>query len=697
MVLIPTQTNTQIQAKEAEEATHKKEVAQISQASPTFESDLAAHIRAAWEKATWEKQKFHQQMVENLNQIHGEYEPDKLAAIRELGSEIYPLITDVKCRTTIGIIRRVLKEKPWGIEPTPLPTLTPELEKMAETIFMTEAQNWISQIAQTAEAGGNPQEVQKQIIHMIPKFKQKFIALQKKIAKEKAQRMEDKINDQLTEGGYYKALNDCVEDLIKLKACFLKGPIYRKKTVRTIKAGANGKAVVGKKEEVIPEWEAPSPFDIYPLPGVIDINKGGLIEKLRYTRQDIQGMIGLEGFDEVAIREILANFYTKGLHEWSWETREIQREEAQGAEVSQFYDWDTIDCLEYHDAVPGRFLLQWQGIPIKDNKEKQVERILDHDIDRDFDYNITAWLIDRWVIKVSINDDPLGLKPYYKSSYVGEKGSFWGRGQPETIKDAQQMCAQTARAVQNNVGISSGPIVSYDYNSLPPGMNFPAQISPWMIIPMTRKLFATTEQKLIEFYQANMHAQELMSVYKDWEKQADSRSVPGFAHGDPNVTGAGNTLGGLTILMGQQSVSIEDIMGELDENIIEPSITAQYWANYDLDDALEYIGDIKIKAEGAKIVLREQQQILRLTEWGRTTANPIDARIMGEGGRRYYLKETARLMALDPDEAVPDKDMTEAIPIPQKGMVPLEGEQRLDQAGNPTQGTEYMLPKGQGG
>jgi hypothetical protein len=415
MALLSVVTNRQIDAKQAADAEHKKELSDISNAEPGFADDLAAYIRTGWEKATWEKQTAHQQMVENLNQVHGEYNPDKLTAVRELGSEVYPLITDVKCRTTIGIIRRILKEKPWEIEPTPSPTLTPELEKMAEVIFMDKAQGWISQITQAGEV--DPQAVQQQVLEMVPEFKKKFIALQKKLAKEKAKMMEEKIDDQLVEGGWYKALNDAVEDLVKLKACILKGPVYRKKTIRTIKANNKGKAIVGTKEEIIGEWDAPSPFDIYPLPGVTDIRKGPLIEKLRYTRKDLQDMIGLEGFDETAIREILGQFYTAGLHTWDWDTREVQRKQAEGQEVSQYYDWDTIDCLEWHGPVPGRYLIQFANIPLKSQEEgKQVEKVLDRDIDRDFDYDVVAWLIDRWIIKVTINDNPLGLTNYYKSS-----------------------------------------------------------------------------------------------------------------------------------------------------------------------------------------------------------------------------------------------------------------------------------------
>jgi hypothetical protein len=223
-----------------------------------------------------------------------------------------------------------------------------------------------------------------------------------------------------------------------------------------------------------------------------------------------------------------------------------------------------------------------------------------------------------------------------------------------------------------------------------------------MVLPMMRKMFASTEQKLIEFYQANMHAQELTGVYHTFLEEADSRSgVAGYAHGSRSVGGAGNTLGGLSLFMGQQGVGIEDILGEMDENIIEPCLIDLYWDNYELDDALEYIGDVKIRAKGSRIVMAKQQQALRLTDWLRVTANPIDAQLTGMEGRGYILKETAKNMGLDEDKVVPEQDMIKPIPMPQgegQGMSPVPGGTPLDVAGNPSQGTENKIgPPTEGG
>ena len=696
MAIINRETNAEIDLKEKQEAEHKKALAETSKVSEVLLDNLASHIRNAWEKAVWDKQPIQDQMIANLNQVRGIYPPDKLTAIKELGSEIYPLITAVKCRAAIAVMRKVFKEKPWALEPTPVPSLTPDLERTAEMTMMGEVNNWYAQLIMSGDgANVDPIKIQQQITEMLPKFKKKFVALQKELAKEKAEMMEDKIQDQLVEGGFYKALNDAVEDLTKLKACFLK-KTYRKNKVRTLTPNEKGKAVVGLKEEIIPMWDAPSPFDIFPLPGVSDINTGGLIERLRYKRTDIQGMIGLPGFDEKALREVLAHYREKGLHEWTWSTRDIERKKAEGVEVSQYYDWDDIECLQFNDAVSGQLLLDWAQTKVAEGKT--TADLFGREIDKDFDYNVTAWLIDRWILKVSINEDPLGLKPYYKSSYISEKGSFWGQGLPEAITDCQQMCCQSARAIQNNVGIASGPQVAFDLSTLPPGTPVPTKLVPWRIWGFIRKLFQTGEQKLLEFYQPNMHAQELVQVYKTFLQDADSRSgVMGATHGDRSVSGAGNTASGFSMFLGTQSVGIEDIMGELDEHIIQPAIEGLYWDNYDLHDALDYIGDAKIVARGSQIVLAKQQEAIRLTEFMRSTANPIDAQIQGMEGRRYLQRETAKRMHLDPDKLIPEEDMLKPLPGAEKGQAPAPGEQRLDAAGNPVQGVETrMVPTGPG-
>jgi len=75
---------------------------------------------------------------------------------------------------------------------------------------------------------------------------------------------------------------------------------------------------------------------------------------------------------------------------------------------------------------------------------------------------------------------------------------------------------------------------------------------------------------------------------------------------------------------------------------------------------------------------------LRLTEYGRATANPYDMQILGYKGRKYILKEIARNIGLDAEEISEEPLGKQTLQIPE--IAPLAGPRNLDVAGNPAQG-----------
>jgi len=696
MIQPPVTTNEQIEAEEKRAAQAKAEIEEASAAASlgALTNNLRGHIWSAFEKAREDKRVVQEKMIQNLLQKRGEYDIVKLAQIKELGSELFMMITDVKCRITLAMLHEIYNhpgEKSWTIDPTPIPKLTPEMESVAELTFMAELENFLVKVKDVP-----PEMLQSIMTQALPKFKKEFKAVQMEVAMEKAANMENKIQDQLIEGGFYKAVNECLADLVDLKAGFLKGPIYRKEKVFELKEDPDrpGRAKRVVREEIRPEWDSPSAFDIFPLAGVTDINKGGLIEILRYQRKDLQEMIGLDGFDEVAIREILENFQSRGLHQWTWDADEIRRAEAEGRETAQYYDWQTIDAIEYHDTIPGKFIMEWSGAPLEDDK---TFKYMGKSLDPDFDYPVVVWLIDRWVLKIQLNENPLGLKPYYKASYIEQKGAFWGRGLPETMKDGQTLANSVIRALQNNVGIASGPQVGIDKESLSPGQD-DSMMWPWKIWKFIRQAFSSQTQPFMQFFQPQMHTQELIMAYDKASKICDEHSgIAGFTHGDRNIGGAGNTASGFSMFAGMQDRGIKDVASIFDDKVIAPAIEALYYENYDLDDALEYIGDVKIKARGSSWLFSKQTQALRLNDFLRLVGtSPIFQQLMGEQGAVYALQEAAKSLNLEGRKLVPDKEFLK--PVPGMGATaPAPGSTPIDQAGNRTQGVDTNAASPAGG
>ena len=112
----------------AEEEAAAKAALQDRQNEP-YILGLHSHIQECWHAAKEAKDPIEDIMLRALRQRNGEYEADKLAAIQaQGGSEIYMMLTEVKCRGAESWLRDILLDSgtpPWDLEPTPIPELTP--------------------------------------------------------------------------------------------------------------------------------------------------------------------------------------------------------------------------------------------------------------------------------------------------------------------------------------------------------------------------------------------------------------------------------------------------------------------------------------------------------------------------------------------------------------------------------------------
>jgi hypothetical protein len=90
---------------------------------------LASHLRKCWDAARQAKKPIENIMLRGLRQRNGEYEADKLNQIKQQGgSDIYMMITEVKCRAAESWLRDILLETgtpPWDLQSTPIPELEP--------------------------------------------------------------------------------------------------------------------------------------------------------------------------------------------------------------------------------------------------------------------------------------------------------------------------------------------------------------------------------------------------------------------------------------------------------------------------------------------------------------------------------------------------------------------------------------------
>lgn len=633
--LVLIKSNAQLDADARAEALRQ---AEQTQQQPLL-LGLAAHLNALFEPARESKKDIEDRMLRAMRQRKGEYEADKLAAIKQQGgSEVFMMVTETKCRGAESWLRDVLLDEgmiPFDIKPTPLPTINPKDQKEIETRF---ANKVIQTIQQTGMAPGS-EEYSMLRDTAEDDYKRELLDE----ATEKSERMKRKIDDQFAEGGLIDAIDMCIADLATYPNMWLKGPIVRRQRRLKWEQGAEGYAPK-VSEELVPVYMRVDPYRVYPEPGITTLDEGYLFEHHRLSRSDLSALRGVPGYDDNAISAVLDSMSSGTCGSWLG-----ANEEQKNQLENKYRTWgrptEMADALEFWGKIPGRKLIEW-GMT-----EQEIP-------DPDQEYDVNAWVIDRWVIKAVLNFDPLGKKPYYTTSFIKRPGALWGASIPEIIEDIQQMCNAAARSLVNNMGLASGPLVEVNVERLA-GDEKITTLRPWQIYQTLNDPMGSG-QPAVRFNQPDDRSQPLMMVYQHFLKMADDQSgIPAYVYGDMQVGGAGRTASGLQMLMGAAGKGIRQVVMHIDRDVTEKIVTGQYnWNMRFVDDPM-IKGDTMVVATGAITLANREQLNVRRVEFAQMTANEIDMGIMGLPGRGAILREVAKGLSMPADEIVPSQDKLE--------------------------------------
>ena len=596
---------------------------------------LASYLRGCWDVAQQAKKPIENKMLVALRQRNGEYEASKLKQIQaQGGSDIYMMITEVKCRAAESWLRDILLDTgtpPWDIVPTPIPDLSPVQRKEIQDIFANLVLKMVQENAQAPS-----QDEMSQVKEMVSQD-YRFRILQD--AQTRADKMKLKIQDQFAQGGWAESFNDFITDLVTYPCAFVKGPVVRRQRRLGWKLDATGRTTVEPTEVLAPEYERVDPFRIYPEPGITRIEDGYLFEHHPLTRMELADLIGVPGYDEDAIRKVLE---IGNGQSWISEDIELQKQEEERKYYSYMRPTEVFDALEFWGKVSGKMLIEW-GM-----SEEEIP-----DDAREYDANV--WMVGNYVIKAVLNYDPLGEKPYAKTSFIKCPGAFWGKGIPEIIEDIQNVCNAAARALVNNMGISSGPQVEVNLERIPPNEDI-TQMHPWKIWQVTNDPMGSSSPA-VRFTQPDDNAQTLMAVYDKFARLADDHSgIPAYLYGDLNVQGAGRTSSGLSMLMGAAGKGIRQVVGHIDGDVIKPIVQRQFVYNmrYDEDETIK--GDAQVLAKGAiNLAVKETVNVRRI-EFLNATANQVDMEIVGKDGRAAILREIAKGLQMPVDDIIPSRE-----------------------------------------
>ena len=603
----------------------------VTQNSPII-AGLSSHTRKRWEVLRdHHQQNLEQRLAACVRARNMEYDPAKLAQIKEQGgSEIFMGIVSSKCRTATAWLRDTLlgtgSDKPWSLSATPIPEVAPDVAQAMQNIMK---QN----LMQYYDAGNEPIDP-VELKELASGMKDTAMRAMKFEAEKRVERMETKMEDQMVEGGFVKALFEFTNDIATFPYAILKGPIPRKrKTMKYVDGG------LGVVEVLRDEWERVDPFKFYWAPWCDDLQNMPVIELHHLTRDDVENMLGVEGYDEDAVRSILSDFGAGG---FSWlDHDDSLMEDVSGIDFEEGHS-DVVAALQLWDSVPGELLLEW-GLD-----EQEIE-------DPQKSYPCEIWMVNNTVIRAVLNYDPIGRKPYYITSFEKVPGRVDGNGVADLCMDAQNMCNAAARALANNMGISSGPQVGVNISRLPAGEDI-TQMYPWKIWQFRSSDYADSTPPM-SFFQPNSNAQELMAVFDRFMDISDEVSgIPKYMTGQ-HVPGAGRTSSGLSMLMSNAGKSIKQVISNIDHDVMRPMLERQYQRNLRYSDDPDLIGDVQIVATGAMSLVVKEAEAVRKTDFLRLVLeSPVAQQIVGLPGTAELLRDVAGNLNTNIDRLVPSRE-----------------------------------------
>jgi hypothetical protein len=463
----------------------------------------------------------------------------------------------------------------------------------------------------------------------------------KKQAAKRAKLVEDKLEELLVEGSFYKALAEFLVDLPLFPFACIKGPVV--KIVPTVKWEGNRAHMVQKPKMF---WMRTSPFDLWWTPGVSDIEDASVIERLRFTRADLNDLLDLPGYNTDAIRAVLQEYGRGGLAE-NWDSTDSERAVQENRENPQFNRSGLITCLEFHGNVQGLMLLEHGMDP------KLIEDPLR-------DYMVQAWLIGRHIIKVQLEPSPRKRHPYFITSFEKVPGTPVGNGLPDILSDIADVCNATLRALVNNLSIASGPQAVINVDRLAPDED-PEDMHPWKRWRVKSDPMGNNTQVPISFFQPNNNSQELLAVYDKFNTLADELSaIPKYMTGTSPGGGAGRTASGLAMLMGNASKILQTVAANVDRDVMDPCLSGLFELVM-LTDATDLLtGEEEIRVLGVNVAVQRETERSRQLELLQITANPIDTQIMGIKGRGELLRSISQTVGLDGAKIVPTDGELEA-------------------------------------
>lgn len=600
------------------------------------------------------------ELLRDLRQRSGEYDPDTMAAIRaQGGSQIFDNITEQVCAAIKASIAKVFlyqgEDLPYGFAPSELPELPPDAIEMVAQKVQAQVVGFLQQMGVQKPEDMTPEHVaalQDQLAGAIPKLEEEVAEQMEAEAQKRADRLEKKMRVLFMEqSGFVEAFGDFLDDFATYPMAHLVGPVPTFKMEEKWDA-ATGRMVYERKLHL--SVRRVSNFDVFQDASSLKPNDGGFRIRWLYARKDITELLPPPGatFAETGVIESEVRAL---LEHWDAEAKgpsTLMTSDAPRAMIELRYN----NVQAYHGKAEGfQFVEPMDGRRIND-----FLRAVGLEQHATYDDLLTYWvtgiIVGNRILQLIECFDKVAPVNVYKACYRTVAGAYVGRSAPSLMREEQTATNTLRRASLTNSAAAARPDKMFDR---------PRLINPTVSDAPGQKYFTKDNAghtiKPVEYLETPFVAGE-MDMLRDRSQQRSFNKVgvQPYNLGDGNTAASQETLGAFKLLIDMQSDIIKDAIFQIDCHVVRPLVRA-FWRwlmEYDPDPLIK--GDINIFARGALELYIKEQDAQRRLAWLQATNNPTDMAIIGIKGRAEQLAKAGHSLGVGRGGVPEEEDLREA-------------------------------------
>lgn len=536
---------------------------------------LGADLAGKFRDCETKRQRIEDRWLEDLRQYHGRYDPGIEQGL--VDAESCSLFLNITKPKTHAFAARVMDlalptdEKNWGISQTPVPEM--------------------SQLAQSEAPAVDPRTQEPLTAPNGAPVLHKDLA--KGLLDEAADRadaMEEELDDQLSECDYNAIQRKVIEQMSRLGTGVIMGPVI----LDEWRVKWTAKDIAGKRQwlrELVPnddkrpgaQWV--DVWNYYPdMSANAPDECGFAFVQYLVNKTTLKRYAKRYNFMEGALKRVLEGTpFNVSTLRWMNELRDM-------SETQTFTD-NRYRLLRYYGEIEAEDLRAVDIDPESIGVSETVWGVV--------------WMCDGVVLKVDINPLDSGELPFSVAYCDKDEASPFGIGIPRLMRGEQESVNSAWRMKHDNAGLSVCPQTVLKFDSVTPadGDYHMKPKKVWYAADDTVDVNRVFAQFSIDSHQAELdNILQLAIRFAD-----DVTQLPLLMQGDqaPHIT---QTAQGMSLLYNASTVVLRRTIKFYDDYVTVPLIKRFYEWNMQFNPKESIKGDFKIIARGSSTLLDKEQQ-----------------------------------------------------------------------------------------